>query len=888
MRNPFSRGHGPHPFQAAPEAEVAAELAFHLEQRVRDYVARGMTPEAARAAAIERFGDVRAVNDECARLLEDERRSVARRDWLDDLRQDLRFGVRSALRAPLFSLLAIVTLALGIGANAAVFGVVKSVLLDALPYRDADRLVRVYGRMLDGTQERGGMSAGTITDIKARQRSFSRLGGFVGGPSEAIYQTEAGPRVGKVAWVEPELFPALGVAPALGRGLTLEDVVRDTVRNVVLSHAAWQRLYAGDPGAIGRPLVLNGITRTVVGVMPRGFVAPFGDADFYYPFNTASVLRDPVRARRSHFMGLVGRLRPGVAPEAARREMTAIGAALTKEYPADQGNIGVTAVPLRDALVGDTRTPLLVLMASAGLVLLITCANVAGALLSRTISRRKEFAVRVALGAGRGRLVRQLLSESLLLAGAGGAAGLVLAKVALSALEGLAPPGLLPDYVQLRLDPGAIGATALVALVTGLAFGLAPALSVSRANLHGTLRDESRGASESGRARRLRGMLVAGQIALCVSLLAGAGLLARSLWAMMAAPPGFDPRGVLKVDVKVRGARYASDTALTQFHEALEARVAALPGVQGVASVSELLTPMMNRNGLVIEGVQWANDQVPFINAAVVSDDYFRVMRIPLLRGRAFGPADRLGGAQAFVISESMAKKYWPKGNALGAHIRMGPARDAPWGTVVGIVGDVRADAARPTPEPFSYTSMRQEVYDSRTYVVRTGGDPALLVRPFQRELAAIDPTLPVADARPLEAVLSSGLSARRLPVVLMTSFGALALLLASVGVYALFASMAAAREREFGVRIALGSTPGAIAGLVLRQGGAWMALGLIAGALGVALVSRTLRGLLYGVSQFDPVALGAAVALLALCGAVALLAPVRRATRVDPIAVLR
>jgi putative ABC transport system permease protein len=502
MGDELPRGRGVRPFPAKPQVEVDDELAFHLEQRVRDYVARGMDPEAARAAALARFGDINGVRRECAQLLDDDRRAARRRDWLDDLRQDLRFGVRSALRVPLFSLLAVLTLALGIGANAAVFGVVKSVLLDALPYRDADRLVRVYGRFLDGSHERGPLSAGTVTDIAERQRSFESVAAFAGLPREVVYAGDDEPRVVNAAWVEPGLFRALGVPAALGRTFNDEDAASDTARAVVLTHATWQRLFGGDAGVLGRTARINGFPRTVIGVLPRTFVGPAGDADFYFPLDVRAALRDPIGARGSHWLGLVGRLKPGVSPDAAHRELVGIAADLAREYPRDNGSITVAAVPLRDAMVGETRTPLLVLMASAGLVLLVTCANLAGALLSRTISRRKEFAVRVALGAGRGRLVRQLLTESTVLALAGGAGGVLLATAGLALLRRLATQAL-PSYAELALDPGALLFTSVLALCTGLAFGVAPALSVGRANAQSTLRDESRGRRGRGRLHRL-------------------------------------------------------------------------------------------------------------------------------------------------------------------------------------------------------------------------------------------------------------------------------------------------------------------------------------------------------------------------------------------------
>ena len=867
---------------------MADEIEFHVEERIREYIARGMSPAAARAAALERLGDLGAVRSECTQLLEEDRLADARRDWFDDLRQDLRFGVRSAMHARLFSLLAICTLALGIGANAAVFGVVKSVLLNALPYADADRLVRVYTRMEDGSMERSSVSAGVTVDLSERQHVFARIAAFFHGTHYVTYVGDAGPRIASAALAGPGFFQTLGVAAVRGRTLLDADAKTGAPNVAMLSWPAWQREFGGNTSAIGKSVRIDGDSYEIVGVLPRGFVGPMGAVDFWLPLDLGPALRDPIRARKQHWLGLIGRLAPGATPLAAQREVARIGADIAREHPESQGGMALWTVPLRDDMVGDTRTPLLVLMASAGLVLVITCANLAGALLSRSLSRRKEFAVRVALGAGRGRLVRQLLTESMVLALAGGAAGIGLAALCLVSLRQLTIPSL-PAYADLSLDTGALLVTSILALVTGLAFGLAPALSVGRGNTQGVLRDETRGTSEGRRTRRLRGLLVAGQIALCVSLVAGAGLLVRSLWAMATAPLGFDPDGVLTVSVQVPSDTYASSEARVRFFDQLEERLRGLPGVQSVASAGELPSPTMNRNGLSIEGVTWpAGEGQPFIAYAVVSDDYFRAMRIPLVEGRTFGPQERAGAPQAIVISEGMARRYWPRGGAVGARIKLGANESLPWAQVIGVVADVRNDPARVQPDPMTYASSRQDAWGSRTLLLRTSSDPLALVKPVQRELAALDPSFAIHDAKTLRALMSDRLASRRLPVVLMIAFGGLALMLASVGVYAMFASMAAAREREFGVRVALGSSRAAIAGLVLRQGAAWMLVGLLAGAAGTVFVSRSIGELLYSVRPFDPIALGSAAAILCLCAAVALLVPVRRATKADPIAVLR
>jgi predicted permease len=869
------------------DRDLDEELGAAFELLVDEKVRAGMPPDDARRAARLELGSLESLKDEV--------RDVRAGAGLDVFLQDVRYSLRLFRRAPGFTAVAVATLALGIGANAAIFGVVKSVLLDALPYADADRLVRLHGRFLDGTLNRELLRAGQVHTIGQRQRSFESLAAF-DSVRDAVLGGDDFARVVRIAWVEPGLFETLGVQAALGRTFHEDDraighvptsgaeIGPDTARVVLVSHAAWRGLLAGDPGVVGREVRINGLPRTVVGVLPREFVGPMGPADFFLAFDLG-----PALPTGSGWLGLVARLKPGTTYEAAQHEIAALDVDLAREQPAGDTRLGVyrvrglSAVPLRDAMVGGTRTALLVLLASAALVLLIACANLAAALLSRGLSRRKEFAVRVALGAGRRRLVRQLLTESAVLAVAGGAAGLLLAQSMLSFLRGPAGP-VLPAYTRLSLDPGVVLVTAVVALCAGLAFGVVPALSIGRSDAQGMLREEARDASEGRRPRRVRGVLVAGQLALCASLLAGAGLLARSLWEMATAPLGFDPKGVLSARFRLSTPDYPMLEARARFREQLAERLRLLPGVEEVATANKVPTVENPRHDpFTIEGEPPPASPL-FVAYANVSDDYFRTLRIPLLKGRTFDASDQEGGPATAVISETMARRYWPDGEPLGSRIRLG---GVPL-TVVGIVGDVRNDLAQPDSEPMAYRSHRQEATQKFCVLLRTRGDPLALVRPLQREVAALDRAQPVQYAMALDAAVGEGLASRRLPVVLIGAFSALALLLASVGVYAMFASMAAAREREFGVRMALGSRPTAIAGLMLRQGAGWMAAGLLGGALGVAAVVQLLRGWLFGVPPFDPIALGGAVAILMGCATVALLIPVRRATRVDPMAALR
>ena len=818
--------------------------------------------------------------------------------WTDDLRQDIRYAARALAGSPGFTALAIVTLALGIGANAAVFGVTKSVLLDPLPYADADRLLRIYPRQV-ADAERASLSAGAVADIARRQRSFETLAAFQGGTSDAVYGADEGPQIAKVAWVEPGFFRTLGVSAARGRtfrddertsgvvALSGGTVGADTLRVVLLTDTAWRRLFAADPAVVGQDVRVSGIARTVIGVLPPGFIGPIGEADFYAAFDLDPVRAVPNMARGASWLGLVGRLKPGITPDAAQAELAAIGADIAREFPQASGGQTLEAVPLREAMVGTTRGPLLLLMASAGLVLVITCANLAGALLSRTLARRRQFAVRAALGAGRGRLIRQLLTESTMLAAAGGAAGLLLGIVLLALLRDVALPAL-PAYADLSLDRGAMIVTAIVALGTGLVFGIAPALSLGGAQAQQVLREEPRGASESRRSRRLRGALVAGQLALCVSLLAGAGLLTRSLWAMTTAPLGFDPGGVLTASVQLPARDYATPEARARFLEDFTGRLSSLPGVDAAANATAVPTAVLSTVGLTIEGVSRPGDALPSVRWSSVSDDYFRALRIPLRRGRALGPQDRAGAPPTAVISEAMARRYWPGGNALGKRVRIGPNPNAPFMEIVGIVGDVRNDRARPDVEPMLYVSSRRLQAPFATFLVRASGDPLALVPAVERELSAIDPGLPLDRVMTMGTLAGAGLAPRQLPVMLIGGFGLLALLLTSVGVYAIFASVVAARQGEFGIRMALGSRPRAICALVLRQGAGWMAAGLAGGAVGIVLVTRLLRSRLFEVSPFDPIALGVAVMVLVGCAAMALFVPLRRAMHADPAVALR
>jgi predicted permease len=859
------------------EQELDDELRATFDLLVDEAVRAGATPaEALRRARLE-LGSVEARKDE----VRDARAGGA----FEAVLLDLRHALRLMRRAPAFTAVAIATLALGIGANAAIFGVAKSVLLDPPPYGEARRLSLVYAQRADQPAWRPLLQARIALELAARQRSFESVAAY-DSVRDAVLGGDETPRLVRLAWVEPQLFSTLRVPAALGRAFREDDRAAghvpasgaergpDTARTVLVSHGAWQRLFAGDPHLVGRDVRLNGLPRTVIGVLPAGFVGPMGPADFYLAFELSAA-----RETGAGWLRVVGRLKPGTSHEAAARDVASAWA--SSDAAAGFPGLALSAMPLGDAMAGSSRTPLLLLLASSALVLLVACANLAGVQLSRALSRRRELAVRAALGAGRGRLVRQLLVESTSLALAGGVAGLLLAQLLLRLLRGLAGP-MLPAHAELSLDAFAVAAIAGLALACGVAFGLAPALAVSRSEGQPALRDDARGASEGRRPQRLRGALVAGQLALCASLLAGAGLLGRSLHAMATAPLGFDAGGVLSAQLRLPTRGYPTLESGTRFREQLLERVRALPGVDEAALANKVPTVDPRTDPFVLEGAP--GDTAQMVAYASVSDDYFRLLRVPVREDRVFDASDREGSPATAVLGETLARRYWPGGGAVGARVRLGGALV----TVVGVVGDVRNDLAAREAQPMAYRSFRQESTQRVAILLRTRGNPLAHVKPLEREVAALDAEVPLQQADALESAVGRALASRRLSVVMAAAFSALALVLAAVGVYAMFAGMAAAREREFGIRLALGSRPASIAGLLLRQGAGWMAAGTVGAVLGIAAVVRLLAGLLPGLRGLDPLALGGAALVLVGAAGIALLIPARRAARVDPVTALR
>ena len=869
---------------ARRRADLDDELRFYFDMRTRELVEQGLPEDAARREALREFGDLDYTKRYC--LAEDamSTREERRTDLMAELRQDVAHSWRALRRSPGFAVVALITLALGIGANTAIFSVVNALLLRDLPFRDADRVVRVWGAHANTPDHRGQLSPADFIDLRARQRSFSTLGAFAYGGGTYVGPNDPVPMSG--LRVDANVFNVLGVRPLLGRTFAIGEDSAGAAPTAVLGYDVWRRVFGADSGIIGKSINLSGRSRTVIGVLPPAFFFPTAsDVEIYTPLDLTPQLRDVNRARKFHFLGAVGRLRPNVTEVAASADLVAIARQLEREYPEANTGITVSMLGAREAVVGDTRPALLVLFGASALVLLIACANVAGMLLSRAVSRRQELAVRVALGAGRARLVRQMMTESLVLAVCGGMVGVTLAVWGAHALVASAGT-MLPSTGGIGVDRTVLAVAFAVTVVCGLLFGLVPALSASR-GVHLALKDAGRGSSGAVSRHRLRTALVTGQLALAVVLLVGAGLLVRSLLRLQTIELGYSLDSVLTFEIGLSGKRYESPDAEDAFFNQLYARLAALPSVVSAGGFGNLPLRGGSSASLAIEGRPVPEGKLPEVGYQPVSDDLFKTIQIPLKRGRVFGPGDTKQTPGVAILSEGVARQYWPNADPLGARIRLGPNPNDPWATVVGVVGDVRMGTAG-EPRPTVYVSSRQDHWGGAAIVIRTTGDPMALLPAVRREVKAMDPTLPVVEPRTLRDVQSMGLTDRRLPMQLMAAFALLALVLAAVGVYGVMAYSVAARTREIGVRVALGAQPSNVFGMIVRQGLGSAVAGLTIGLLGAAALGRVLTKLLYGVGPTDaPTFIGVAAVLLAVTLA-ACLVPAWRAVRVDPLEALR
>ncbi|CAN5880254.1 ABC transporter permease [soil metagenome] len=809
---------------------------------------------------------------------------------MDTLLQDIRYAARRLLKSPGFTLVAVLTLALGIGANSAIFSVVNAVLLRSLPFAEPEQLV-VFGTTKRGEEPRAGsMSPPDYMSLREHNRSFSDVSAFSYGGATLTGMDE--PERIEAAWVSAGFFELFGAAPVLGRTIAPEEVQPGNTTVAVLSYAMWQQPFGGDPDVIGRTITLNGVTRTIIGVAPRGFDFPQKRALWVPLTHNEFFSSETAVNRRAQYLNVAGRLRPGVSVEQAAAEVRSLAAQLEQQFPETNTNVTLATLPLHEVMVGEVRTPLLVLLGAVGLVLLIACANVANLLLARAAAREGEIAVRAALGAGRGRLVRQLLTESVLLGLIGGALGLLLAYWGTTLLSALRLEGI-PRLDEIGLDGAVVGFTLVVALLTGAIFGLIPALQATRTDLTSTLREGGRGALGGVRGSHARSMLVVSEMALAVMLLIGAGLLIRSFLQLQQVDPGFRTEQALAFDLELPSQSYSEGPQQAEFFRALIERLQPLPGVQAVSAVNIL--PMANDRFIINFDVEGRDEappgERPVLEVRVATPDYFRTMGIPLRRGRAFGDADRADAPPVVVINEMAARRYFPDEDAIGQRIRLGwgPGDDRfAGGEVVGVVADVRQVGPSEDYVPEIYLPYTQVPVSDMSVIVRTAGDPLALAGVLRSQVRELDPNLPLSNLRTLDQLVAQSVAQPRFYMLLLTVFAAVALALAAIGIFGVMSYSVAQRTREIGIRVALGAEPQRVLQLVVGRALRLALLGVAVGLLGALALTRLLESLLFGVSTTDPLTFVAVAVLLAAVALLASYLPARRASGVDPIVALR
>jgi putative ABC transport system permease protein len=808
--------------------------------------------------------------------------------FLENLARDLRYAARSLRKNPGFAAVAILTLALGIGANSAIFTVVNAVLLKPLPYREANRLVMVWEQNPQHGWYNNIVSIANFLDWKSRNHVFEDMAAV----DPTTFNLTGAGEPAEIAGVRAtaNLFTLLGVKPLFGRAFLPEDDNPGNPRVAVLSYAMWQRFWAGDRAALGKQVLLNGVSHTVVGVMPAGYAdvsAAYFEADSQL-WTSGLPLRPG--SRTDHTYVAMARLKSRVSVEQAQSEMDVIARAIEMQYPEAKG-WGVGLVRLHDQAVGRVRPALLVLLGAVFLVLLIACANLASLLLARGAGREREIGIRTALGAGRRRLIQQLLAENLLLAALGGALGLALAAGGVRALRLLAPAGTW-GIESAGVDWQILGYTVLLTAATGILFGMAPAFAASRPDVNEMLKGGGRGSTEGGRGLRLRGLLVTVEFALALVLVTGAVLMIRTMVQFSRVELGFDPRNVLTMRVPLRGVRYRAQQNQAQFFQQLLERVERLPGVQA-ASISR---------GLPINGWAgfdfWTEDHPnpapgdeADANYLVVGPHYFAAMGIPLRQGRVFADSDTDSAPHTAIVNTQLAHDMWPGQNPIGKRLRLGATADHwPWLTVVGVVGNVltRGRDSAPQPELYvPYTQFRW-VINPRHLVVRANSAAGPLAAAIRREVAALDRDLPVADVKPMEEIAAEPLQQRRFLMTLLAAFGALALLLAAVGIYGVIAYSVAQRTHEIGIRMALGAARADVLRLMIRRGMALALVGVAAGTVGALALTRFLGSLLFRVKATDPVTFVIVALVLAGVALLATYIPARRAAKIDPMSALR
>jgi predicted permease len=822
--------------------------------------------------------------------------------------QDLRQGLRMLMKSPGFTIVAVLTLALGIGANTAIFSIVNAVLLRPLAYKDSHSLVNIWGKFEKDGIPQNWISEPEYWDFLDHNESFSQIAAYSLGGRANLTSADAQPVQVSTGNATAGVLPLLGIAPVLGRTFSADEDQPGHSHYALLSYALWQSQFGGDPNIVSKSIQLDGETYSVVGVLPKQFSLG-GKQDLWTPLGL-----DRVRpgGRGSHYLHVVARLKPGVNFAQGSTALTRFADDLRRAYPGNYGhgpekNFDMYMVPVKEQLVGRLRPALFVLLGAVAFVLLIACANVANLLLVRASAREKELAIRAALGAGRARLVRQLLTESLILGLAGGLLGLALAYLGVDALRALAPSNT-PRMDEVYIDPFVLAFTFGISLLTGLFFGLAPAWHVARTDLRETLNEAGRGTSAAGGTLHLRSWLVVSELALAVLLLVGAGLLIRSFSRLLDVSPGFQTQHLLTMELSLPEKSYPDGAPVQKFYTQLMASVKTVPGIQTAGAVSQMpLADSYSSGSVFFEDTSIPDipklpelDNLPYmeIDQRAATREYFQAMEIPLVRGRLLTDADDASAALVAVVDTNFARRFWPHREAIGQRVAIDTIPNvkpaAPrWRTIVGVIGHVKHYSLDVEGREQIYFPHRQPLYGvfaprDMTIAVRTSLDPASVTSAIREQVFAIDKGLPLYNIATMDQLVSNSVAQPRLNLSLLVAFATLALALAAVGVYGVMAYAVTQRTQEFGIRMALGASPADVLKQVFLEGGRLAALGLGLGLIAALALTRLMASMLYGVKPSDPLSLGVAAALLAIVAFAACYIPARRATRVDPLVALR
>jgi putative ABC transport system permease protein len=864
--------------------DIDREMRLHLELQVEANIKSGMSPEEAREKAMRSFGNVNRAVDAAY--------DVKGGGLFETLAQDIRYGLRMLAKHKAFTSVAVVTLALGIGANTAIFSVVNELLLSPLPYRDAEKIAMLWEVSPEGRHQNT-TSRANYRAWRAQNTSFQNVAAFT---DQRFNMTDAGePEELSVQLATPEIFNVLGVDPLLGRTFLPEDGEPANMDIAVLSYPLWQRRFGGQSNIVGQQLTLNDRKFTIIGVMPPSFQFHIKSrSGTGRPAELWSILPMPVGPGandRGRFLSVVGRLKDGVSPEQAAAELRTIEARLSDETPEYNKNYSAEVLPLRDQFFGNVRRPLWLMLGAVGFVLLIACANVANLLLSLATSREKEIAVRAALGARRFRIVRQLLTESLLLALVGSALGLGFAYLGIKALVLISPRDLM-SLQGVGLNLTVLAWTLGVSLLTGIIFGLAPALHVSRLNLNDSLKDGGKSESaQAGGSRRLRNALVVSEIALAVVLLASAGLLIRSFIRLQQVDRGFDTDNLLTMIVRVPNSRYREDAQFVNFFSQALERTRHLPTVRsaGMVNFLPLYGGLGSATGFKIVGrPEPPPGQGPSTDVRVADAGYFQTMGIPLLRGRNFSDSEQRETKHVILINEALARKHFPDEDPIGRRLDVEMFDTPQPAEIIGVVGNVRYDSLIDESPPAVYFPHPDLTYSFMTLVIRTDGDPTAIAPAVQREIRALDPNQPISDVRTMNQVMADWVSRSRFNTLLLGLFAGLATLLSAVGIFGVMNYSVALRTREIGLRLAVGAQPRQVLLLVLRQGLVLTVVGIVLGLAAAFALTRLLSGLLFGVGAVDVTTFTTISLLLVLVSLLACYLPARRAMRIDPLRALR